>query len=95
MLRSVVTGFSLMSLVGAAMLVHMVPILSGLGLGTSAALVGTVFGPSQVLSRLINMVIGKNLDPLYLALIAAGLIPFGALVLVVSAPRSRALSFSR
>lgn len=81
-----VTGFSLMSLVGAAMLVHMVPILSGLGLGTSAVLVGTVFGPSQVLSRLINMVIGKNLDPLYLALIAAMLIPFGALVLVVSAP---------
>ncbi len=81
-----VTGFSLMSLVGAAMLVHMVPILSGLGLGTSAALVGAVFGPSQVLSRLINMVIGKNLNPLHLALIAAALIPFGALVLVVSAP---------
>ncbi|WP_183739988.1 arsenite efflux MFS transporter ArsK [Rhizobium sp. BK196] len=81
-----VIGFSLMSLVGSAMLVHMVPLLSGLGLGGAAALVGTLFGPSQVGSRLINMIFGKGLPALWLALIAAVLIPGGVLVLLLSAP---------
>jgi MFS family permease len=81
-----VMGFSLMSLVGSAMLVHMVPLLSGLGLGGAAALVGTLFGPSQVGSRLINMIFGKGLPALWLALIAAVLIPGGVLVLLLSAP---------
>jgi MFS family permease len=81
-----VTGFSLMSLVGSAMLVHMVPLLSGLGLGGTAALVGTLFGPSQVGSRLINMIFGKGLPALSLALISAVLIPGGVLVLLLTAP---------
>jgi MFS family permease len=81
-----VAGFSLQSLMSSAVLVHMVPLLSGLGLGTSAALVGTLFGPSQVLSRLINMTFGRNLQPLRLALIAATLLPAGVLVLVFTAP---------
>jgi len=81
-----VAGFSLQSLVSSAVLVHMVPLLSGLGLGTSAALVGTLFGPSQVLSRLINITFGRNLQPLRLALIGATLLPAGVLVLVLTAP---------
>ncbi|MDL2399121.1 arsenite efflux MFS transporter ArsK [Rhizobium mayense] len=81
-----VTGFSLMSLVSSAVLVHLVPLLSGLGLGATATLVGALFGPSQVSSRLINMVFGKNLPALHLALIAAALIPSGVLVLLLSAP---------
>ncbi|MBP2448379.1 MFS family permease [Rhizobium leguminosarum] len=81
-----VTGFSLMSLSGSAVLVHMVPLLSGLGLGTTAALVGTLFGPSQVASRLINMMFGKNLAPLHLALLAALLMPGGLLILLLLAP---------
>lgn len=81
-----VTGFSLMSLVSSAVLVHLIPLLSGLGLGATSALVGTLFGPSQVGSRLINMVFGKNLPPFHLALIAAALIPGGVLVLLFSAP---------
>ncbi|WP_117193887.1 arsenite efflux MFS transporter ArsK [Rhizobium terrae] len=90
-----VLGFSMMSLVSAAILVHMVPLLSGLGLGAAAALVGTVFGPSQVLSRLINMLLGRNLQALHLALIAATLIPGGVLILLLSAPSlSGAIAFS-
>src|SRR5262249_53367194 len=53
-----VTGFALESFVNAALLVHMVPVLSGLGLGAMAVMVGTLFGPSQVLSRFTNMVFG-------------------------------------
>ncbi|TWD45940.1 putative MFS family arabinose efflux permease [Agrobacterium vitis] len=81
-----VVGFSLQSLVSAAILVHMVPLLSGLGLGATAAIVGTVFGPAQVLSRFTNMVLGGNLPPLTLATVAAALIPGGVLILILSAP---------
>lgn len=81
-----VAGFSLQSLVSAAVLVHMVPLLSGLGLGATAATVGTLFGPSQVLSRFTNMVLGGNLPPLALATIAAALIPGGVLILILTAP---------
>lgn len=81
-----VSGFSLMSLASSAVLVHMVPILSGLGLGATAAVVGTLFGPSQVASRLINMVFGKNVKATHLALVAAGMIPSGVIILLLTAP---------
>lgn len=81
-----VTGFALESFVNAALLVHMVPVLSGLGLGAMAVLVGTLFGPSQVLSRFINMVFGGSLSQLTLALISAVLLPAALVILVVTAP---------
>ena len=80
-----VAGFSMQSLVGSAILVHMVPLLSGLGLGATAAVVGTLFGPSQVLSRFINMLLGGNLQPSRLAMIAAGLMTGAVIVLLLSA----------
>lgn len=79
-----VLGLSIQSLLSSAMLVHMVPILSGLGLGTSAALVGSLFGPSQVFSRFTNMLLGGNLPPLKLAIIAAILMPFAVALLALS-----------
>ena len=81
-----VAGFALQSLVSSAALVHMVPLLSALGLGATAAIVGMLFGPSQVLSRLINMLLGRDLQPLHLATIAAALLPGGVLVLILTAP---------
>lgn len=82
----IVAGFALQSLVSSAALVHMVPLLSALGLGATAAIVGALFGPSQVLSRLINMLLGRDLQPLHLATIAAALLPGGVLVLILTAP---------
>ncbi|AGB73343.1 MULTISPECIES: arsenite efflux MFS transporter ArsK [Rhizobium] len=81
-----VTGFALESFVNAALLVHMVPVLSGLGLGAMALMVGTLFGPSQVLSRFINMVFGGGLPQLVLALISAVLLPAALVILIVTAP---------
>jgi MFS family permease len=81
-----VAAFALQSLVGGAILVHMVPLLSGLGLGATAAIVGTLFGPSQVLSRFINMAVGINLSPAKLAAISAGLMTIGVIVLMSTAP---------
>jgi MFS family permease len=81
-----VTGFALQSFVNAALLVHMVPVMSALGLGAMAVMVGTLFGPSQVLSRFINMVFGGGLSQLMLAIISAVLLPAALVVLIVTAP---------
>lgn len=80
------TAFAVQYLASGSVLVHMVPLLAGLGLGTTAALVGTLFGPSQVASRLINMLFGKRLDALHLAMISAAFIPAGTLILELTAP---------
>lgn len=90
-----VTGFALESFVNAALLVHMVPVLSGLGLGATAVIVGTLFGPSQVLSRFTNMVFGGGLSQLTLALISAVLLPAALVILIITAPSvSGALVFA-
>lgn len=81
-----VTGFALESLVNAAVLVHMVPVMFALGLGAMAVIVSTLFGPSQVLSRFINMVFGGGLSQLTLALISAVLLPVALVILITTAP---------
>ncbi|MBB3137313.1 MFS family permease [Rhizobium pisi] len=81
-----VTGFALESFVNSALLVHMVPVMSALGLGAMAVMVGTLFGPSQVLSRFVNMVFGGGLSQLTLAIICAVLLPASLVVLVATAP---------
>lgn len=85
-LALMVTAFALQSLVSSAILVHMVPLLAGLGLGATAALVGTVFGPAQVIARFVNMMFGINLAPLRLAAIAAALMATGVFTLTLGAP---------
>lgn len=81
-----VTGFALESFVNAALLVHMVPVMSALGLGAMAVMAGTLFGPSQVLSRFINMVLGGGLPQLMLAVISAVLLPAALVILLLTAP---------
>ncbi|MFD1328830.1 arsenite efflux MFS transporter ArsK [Mycoplana ramosa] len=81
-----VVGFSFQALVSSAILVHMVPLLSGLGLAALAVTVGSLFGPSQVASRLINMLLGRDLPPLWLAAISAGLMAISPAVLLLGAP---------
>ncbi|WP_172691179.1 arsenite efflux MFS transporter ArsK [Rhizobium rhizogenes] len=82
-----VVGFSVQSLLSSAILIHMVPILSGLGLGTSAALVGSLYGPAQVLSRFTNMIFGGRLAPVRLAIVSASLMS-GAIALLAFSPAS-------
>jgi hypothetical protein len=74
------------SFVNSALLVHMVPVMSALGLGAMAVVVGTLFGPSQVLSRLINMVFGESLSQVMLAIICAILLPTALVILIATAP---------
>lgn len=77
-------AFALLGFTLAAILAHMVPMLGTLGLGAGAVVIGSLFGPAQVLSRLINMVFGKSLSPPVLAVLSAVLIVLGVLILLVA-----------
>ena len=83
----ILAGFAITGFVLSAVLVHMVPLLTGLGLGTAGVLVSTFFGPSQVASRLVNMVFGGRLRQTWLAAIAAGFLTAGLILLVGTAPQ--------
>lgn len=77
-------AFALLGFTLAAILAHMVPMLGSIGLGAATVVIGSLFGPAQVLSRLINMVFGKNLSPPGLAVLSAVLIVFGVLILLMT-----------
>lgn len=79
-------GFALLGFVSSAVLMHMIPLLTTLGMGTAGVLVTTLFGPAQVLSRVVNMQFGKGLSQAALAAIAAGLMPLALVLLATTAP---------
>jgi len=79
-------GFAIEGFILSAVLLQVIPILTGIGLGGGTLLVTSLFGPSQVLGRLANMVFGKNASSTRVAIIAAALLPLGAFVLAVTAP---------
>ncbi|RVG98373.1 MFS transporter [Sinorhizobium meliloti] len=60
------------------------PMLGAIGFGAAAVMIGSLFGPSQVLSRLINMTFGANLLPPMLAALSATLIVASVVVLGLS-----------
>ena len=86
-LRLVSMAFALQGFALSAMLTHMVPMLGAIGFGTAAVVIGSLFGPAQVLSRLINMAFGKNLSPPALATLSAALIVTAADPVSMSLPR--------
>lgn len=82
----IMAGFSLASFSLSAMLVHLVPVLAAVGVGTSAVLVGAIFGPSQFAARLVNMVFGKKLSAMAIAVLSTALIPLSFLMLIAPLP---------
>ncbi|MFN7024743.1 MAG: arsenite efflux MFS transporter ArsK [Pseudorhizobium sp.] len=79
-------GFAVEGFVLASILVHMVPLLGALGVGASALMVSALFGPSQVASRLLNMVFGGRLSQTVLATISAGLLALALVALLSTTP---------
>nr|WP_210280698.1 arsenite efflux MFS transporter ArsK [Phyllobacterium endophyticum] len=77
-------AFALQTFTLSAVLTHMVPMLETLGLGASAVVVGAFFGPSQVFSRVLNMVFGARMSPLMLATASCASIAIGSAVLAVT-----------
>ncbi|RUU32749.1 MFS transporter [Mesorhizobium sp. M6A.T.Ce.TU.002.03.1.1] len=79
-------GFAVEGFVLSSILVHMVPLTTALGLGSAGLVVTTLFGPSQVASRLINMLFGGRLAQAWLAVIGATLLPLGLVALLATTP---------
>jgi hypothetical protein len=76
-------GFAIEGFILSSVLNHIAPILTMLGLAGPSILITTLFGPAQVLSRLVNMLFGKGLRQVHLAIIAAALPGLGVLVLAL------------
>jgi MFS family permease len=69
-------ALALNGLVFSAISAHAVPLFGALGFaGDQAVLMAALIGPSQVASRLGEIVMGRRISPLQLGLIAFGLLP--------------------
>ncbi|UVK37983.1 arsenite efflux MFS transporter ArsK [Mesorhizobium sp. AR10] len=79
-------GFAIEGFMLSAILVQMVPLLTAVGLGAVGVLVASLFGPSQVASRLVNMLFGHGLSQTWLAFGATTALAGGLAVLLVTAP---------
>jgi MFS family permease len=79
-------GFALGGFLLSGALALMLPLLTSLGIGASAVLVSTLFGPSQFLVRFGNLAYGNVRHPIVASLVAAGLIPMAGIVLAFTAP---------
>lgn len=82
----VTAGFALAGSLLSAVLAQTVPMLEAFGLGASALLVSTLFGPAQVLVRFVSMIFGVRRHPLFITVLAATMLPAAALVLIGTAP---------
>ncbi|MEP9389739.1 MFS transporter [Mesorhizobium sp. KR9-304] len=79
-------GFAIEGFVLSAILVHMVPLMAAVGLGTAGVFVASLFGPSQVASRFINMLFGGGVRQTWLAFGATASLAAGLAVLLITAP---------
>lgn len=69
-------ALALNGLVFSAISAHAVPLFDGLGFhGDEAVFMAALIGPSQVASRLGEIMMGRHLTPMQLGLIAFGLLP--------------------
>jgi MFS family permease len=76
---------TLASFLNSGMSAHMIPILAGLGLGAALSVwIATLRGVGQSLSRLTDVLFGRNLHPLQLNLIAALILPMAFAVGLLS-----------
>jgi MFS family permease len=76
-------SFALSGMVIAAMGVHMVPVLSAMGLGASAYIVSMLMGPTQVAIRLTDALFWRSLHPLQVATISGLALPLSVVALML------------
>jgi hypothetical protein len=70
------TAVALNGVVFSAISAHVVPLFEGLGFrGEEAVFMAALIGPSQVASRLGEILMGRRLTPMHLGLLAFGLLP--------------------
>ncbi|MFP5076644.1 arsenite efflux MFS transporter ArsK [Rhizobium sp. YIM 134829] len=74
-------GFAVVGFTLTAFLAHLVPLLQSMDHGAAAVGIAALFGPAQVLSRVLTIVIGPRLSPPGLAALSGLLIVLGVLIL--------------
>jgi len=82
----VTAGFAISGVTLSAVLSQMVPMLQALGMGSMSLLVSTLFGPSQVAMRGIQIFFGKYSTPLAMTIFSLTLLPLGLAILAATAP---------
>jgi MFS family permease len=82
----VTAGFALSGFLLSALLAQMVPALTALGLGGTALVVSTLFGPAQVLVRFVNMVFGVRHHPLTITIAGMSMLVLAVGILAATAP---------
>jgi MFS family permease len=81
------TFFTLRASIGAVVVLHLLLLLTGLGLSTEeAVLCAMVIGPSQVASRMVEFALARWLTPMMSAWFGAVMLPVGVLLLLGGAP---------
>lgn len=79
-------GFAISGFMYSAVLAQMVPLLGAVGIGAAAVTVAALFGPSQVLIRVGNLIGARNSHPIMATLLACTLLPVAVLLLAATAP---------
>lgn len=79
--------FSIMSSIGSIMLVHLMIFLEARGATFAAAVtLGTLFGPSQVVARVIERVFGGHYHPIWTMIVACVVVAVSLVLLSASFP---------
>ena len=79
-------GFAVGGFMYSAVLAQMVPLLTAVGIGTTAVGIAALFGPAQVLVRVVNMLGGAHHHPIATTLAACALLVSAVLLLAAAAP---------
>jgi MFS family permease len=87
MLALLATHLTLTAVVATIVSVHLLVILEGRGYSATATVaLGALLGPSQVVGRAIELVIGRSFHPLWTAVTSSGLIVAGVAALAFHLP---------
>jgi hypothetical protein len=79
--------FTLRASIGAIVVIHLLTLLTGVGLTTEqAVLCAMVIGPSQVASRMVEFALARWLTPMMSAWFGALMLPVGVALLLGGAP---------
>lgn len=81
-----IVGFSAQSFVIAAVHLHLIGLLGGLGMAASAAFVGAMLGPSQVAARMIEFAGSTRFSATPALVFCAVSLPVALLILLAGAP---------
>ncbi len=83
----VAAGITLAAVIQSNMAIHLLTILQSRSVGLAAAVaLGTLVGPSQVLARVLEMIIGRRFHPIWTMVASTVLVAAGLMFLLLRVP---------